>query len=144
MAIDPATGRTLREYETPGAGAVHWGGAGSRPVTGAHGMEYVHGRLWVAVPPAIRIFQLDPRDLSILHTIPAPDSRPHGLAWDNGVLWCAESNHKAVYKMDPGSGALLERLQLPEDGLTPHGMTMTQGELWFCCAETGDVCRMIL
>ena len=93
LRIDPATGKTLEVYATPGAGvsyrmagdpparrsplraaappaAAGQGGGrgrgqgqaappGSSPGTGANGLEWQDGKIWIAVPPARQIFCVD-------------------------------------------------------------------------------------
>ncbi len=85
------------------------------------------GKYWIAVPPPVEIYQVEPETGKILHTIPSPDTRPHGIAWDSGYLWCVESNDRAIYKMDPKDGKLLAKIQLSDNDPEPHGMTMHQG-----------------
>lgn len=121
-------GRELARLDTPGASER----------SGAHGLEWIDGRLWVAVPPAATVFQLDPSDGRVLHQFPAPGNRPHGLAWDGELLWVAETTDRTItgYTLD---GAVRRRLALepgPAEGPDPHGLTFHDGELWYCDAET--------
>jgi len=132
---------------------VKWAprGPDSRP-TGAHGLEFRDGRLWVAVPPAVAIFVVDPETGAVLRSFPAPGVRPHGLGWDpDGSLWCAETNYRSFFKLSPKSGSILRQWILPptapeKDGfvLSPHGMTIRKSELWFSVAETGEIYRLRL
>ncbi|MBI4552225.1 MAG: hypothetical protein HY710_08175 [Candidatus Latescibacteria bacterium] len=128
LQCDPQTGATLAAYSTPGT-----------TTTGAHGLEWVDGLLWMAVPPAATIYQIDPADWTIRHAIPAPGTRPHGLAWENGRLWCVETNHRAVYLLDPSTGAILDRIGI--DGPEPHGFTVWQGTFWVGDADTRAIYR---
>ena len=105
-------------------------------------MEWVDGKYWIAVPPPVRIYQIEPGTGEELHSIPAPGGRPHGIAWHEGHLWCVESNDRAIYKMDPRSGELLAKIQLREEDPEPHGMTMREGVIWYCDAVSGWVCRL--
>ncbi len=141
LKIDPKTGKTLKSFDTPGAGSPKWGKP--RRASGAHGIEWVDGKYWIAVPPSLTIYQIEPETGKILHTIPTPGERPHGIAWDNGFLWCVESNHRAIYKMDPKSGELLAKVLLREDDPEPHGMTMKDGVFWYSDAASGWVCRLV-
>jgi streptogramin lyase len=150
VRADAQTGRTLKKLPSPGSGLVKWGprSAHAEP-TGAHGLEWRTGELWVAVPPAVSIFVLDPENARARNSFPAPGVRPHGIGWDpDGSLWCAESIYRSFFKMDPSSGKILRQLMLPAeeplaDGvvLVPHGMTVWKGQIWFSVAETGEVYR---
>ena len=153
VRADAQTGRTLKKLPTPGAGLVKWGPRSVHPQpTGAHGLEWRTGELWVAVPPAVRIFVMDPESGSSRNSFPAPGVRPHGIGWDpDGSLWCAESIYRSFFKMDPGSGRILMQLMLPAeeplvDGVVqvPHGMTVWNRHIWFSVAETGEVYRVPL
>src|SRR5437867_458868 len=60
-------GKELRRLPTPGATERN----------GAHGLEWIDGKLWVTVPPSATTYQLDPRDGRVLKQFPAPGKRPH-------------------------------------------------------------------
>ena len=153
VRVDARTGKTLKELPTPGAGVVKWVKRGPNSVaTGAHGLEWRQGELWVAVPPSATICALNPEDGRVLRSFPAPGVRPHGIGWDpDGSLWCAESIYRSFFKMDPRSGRILRQLMLPftepqVEGMVvvPHGATVWDGRIWFCVAETGEVYRLPL
>lgn len=133
LHIHAATGETLARYATPGA-----------QKTGAHGLEWREGMLWVATPPAATIYQVDPDDhCAVRHSFPAPGNRPHGIAWQEPNLWCAETNHRAVYLLEGTQGHILAKLTLPEDAPDPHGMSLWQDTIWYC-DDRGAVCRFTL
>lgn len=153
VRVDAQTGKTLKQFPSPGSGVVKWGPRSQHPSpTGAHGLEFRRGELWVAVPPSTTIYVVNPEDGAVLRSFPAPGVRPHGLGWDpDGSLWCAESNYRAFYKMSPKSGQILKQIALPPaspevDGIVvvPHGMTVWQKQIWFSVAETGEVYRLPL
>jgi streptogramin lyase len=129
--IDGASGQTLRTLPTPGAGK-----------SGAHGLEWIAGKLWVAVPPSSTIYELDPRDGQVLRSFAAPGSRPHGLAWDGAGLWCVETNHRNITRYGL-EGETLATIELP-DSPEPHGLTLWDGCLWYCDATTREVCTLPL
>ncbi|MEW6755002.1 MAG: hypothetical protein AB1505_29070 [Candidatus Latescibacterota bacterium] len=134
LSVDRSSGATLAAYPTPGASQ-----------TGAHGLEWRDGELWMAVPPSAAICGVDVEDgFAVRHTIPAPGSRPHGIAWDGDELWCAETTHRAIYRLDPRDGAILEKIDIPEPHPEPHGMTLWEGSLWYCDAGSRSVCRLPL
>jgi DNA-binding beta-propeller fold protein YncE len=150
---DARTGKTLKQFPSPGAGLVRWGPRGDHPQpTGAHGLEWRRGELWVANPPSVTIYVVNPDNGNVVRSFPAPGVRPHGIGWDpDGALWCAESIYRSFFKMDAASGRILRQVTLPPtqpeaDGivLVPHGMTVWQGEFWFSVAETGEVYRTAL
>lgn len=142
LKVDIETGKTLKTFDTPGVGDPKWGAARGRQA-GAHGLEWVDGKYWIAVPPAMALYQIEPETGKVLHQIPAPGERPHGIAWHEGYIWCVESNHRAIYKIDPKDGRLLEKLQLSADDPEPHGMSMRNGEFWYCDAVSRWVCRLV-
>lgn len=127
-------GRELRRLPTPGASEK----------SGAHGLEWIDGKLWVTVPPAATTYQLDPADGRVLKQFPAPGSRPHGIAWDGRHLWVAETSKRTItaYTLDGEAVRVLELEDGPAEGPDPHGMTYFEGELWYCDAETRAVCTI--
>ena len=141
LKVDPRTGNTLASFDTPGVPLVKRGSPRRR--SGAHGLEWVDGKYWIAVPPSVKIYQVEPDSGKVLHSIPAPGGRPHGLAWHEGHLWCVESNHRAIYKMDPRDGKLLAKIQLSKEDPEPHGMSMWEGSIWYSDATSGWVCRLL-
>ncbi|MBI3665397.1 MAG: hypothetical protein HY236_04105 [Acidobacteria bacterium] len=141
LKVDPATGRTLASFDTPGVGLVRWGKP-TRP-SGAHGLEWVEGKYWIAAPPAVKIYLIEPETGKVLRSIPSPGVRPHGLAWVDGYLWCVESNDRAIYKLDPEDGRPVAKIQLRPEDPEPHGMTYGRGMFWYCDAASRWVCRLI-
>ncbi|MDE0262378.1 MAG: hypothetical protein OXJ37_08255 [Bryobacterales bacterium] len=162
LKIDPQTGRTLARFDSPGSGVVAWtqsrrsplapplkptGTARQAPArrnaTGAHGMEWRAGKLWVSVPPAQMIYRIDPERFRIEKQFPTAGDRPHGLGWDGNWLWCVESNLNAVYRFDPETGETSAKIQLLDTDPLPHGMTIRDGWMWYC-DDVGIVCRLRL
>jgi streptogramin lyase len=150
VRVDPRTGKTLKELPSPGAGVVKWGPRSAHPQpTGAHGLEWRNGELWVANPPSVTIYVVNPQDGSVKRSFPAPGVRPHGIGWDpDGSLWCAESIYRAFFKMSADNGRIVRQIMLPPtepqaDGLVlvPHGMSIWDRQIWFSVAETGEVYR---
>jgi streptogramin lyase len=153
VRVDARTGRTLQKMPSPGSGLVKWGPRSTHPqATGAHGLEWRTGELWVAVPPAVRVFLLNPEDGGERRSFPAPGVRPHGIGWDpDGSLWVTDSIYRSFFKMDTATGKILMQWMLPAeepivDGVVqvPHGMTIWNGKIWFSVAETGEVYRVPL
>jgi outer membrane protein assembly factor BamB len=137
IKADRETGATIAKFDTPGAGVVPWATNPNQPRTGAHGLEWRDGTLWVATPPSGTIYVMDPTDGHVIRSFKAAGYRPHGLAWQDGYLWCVETNDRALYKHDPETGEMLEKVVI--DGPEPHGMTIRDGVFWYCDAHTCEV-----
>ena len=61
VRIDPRNGETLKKFASPGSGVVKWGPRSAHPQpTGAHGLEWRDGELWVANPPSATIYVMSP------------------------------------------------------------------------------------
>jgi sugar lactone lactonase YvrE len=111
--------------------------------TGAHGMEWKDGKLWVAVPPSRTIYRLDPKTWIVELKFPTAGNRPHGIGWEEKWLWCTDSNLNAFFKHDPVSGEIVEKIQLADSDPLPHGMTIWEGVMWYC-DDVGVVCNLKL
>ncbi len=132
LKVDRNTGATLAEYDTPGA-----------EKTGAHGLEWRDGKLWVATPPSATVYQLDPaNNCAVIKSFPAPGIRPHGLAWHGNALWLVETNHRAIYAYDYENGDILAKFQLPASAPEPHGMTIWEDHFLYCDADAHIICRV--
>ncbi len=132
-------GTTVEYYDPPGVGVISPNDVGAeycRP----HGMEWVDGKIWVCIKPALRIYQIDPNTMQVLHSIPTPGAGPHGIAWDDGAIWCAEKRGKTIHKLDAETGEVLEEIPITEPEL--DGLTMYNGTLIFCGDTSRRVCRI--
>jgi hypothetical protein len=112
-----------------------------RQDTGSHGLEWKDGKLWTVVPPAKKAYQLDPKTFAILTSWPTAGDRPHGIGWEGRYLWAADTNMNAFHKYDPTTGEVLDMIQLKDTDALPHGMTIWQGEMYYC-DDVGIVCRL--
>lgn len=135
-------GKTLASFDTPGAGVVPWRTGTDQPRTGAHGLEWRDGHLWVATPPSGTIYEVDPTDGHVIRSFRGPGFRPHGIAWQGDDLWCVETNDRALYRYRIATGEAIERLNI--DGPIPHGMTIHDGQFWYCDADTRSVATLPL
>ncbi len=136
-------GTTVERYDTPGKGAVAFSNAPNPRTTGAHGMAWVDDEnMWVAVPPAQKVFLMDPSTMTVKRSIPTPGVRPHGLFMHEGAMWLADTAACKVHKLDPSDGTVLAEVDVPAPEV--HGMTFHEGNMWFCCAETCRVCTVPL
>jgi streptogramin lyase len=138
LKVDPKTGATLKSFDTPGAGLY---GKVKTP-SGAHGLKWVDGKYWMAVPASGKLYLMEPESGQIARSIPAPTVRTHGLAWDNGMLWCVGSDEREIYKIDPKDGNLLAKIKLTKDDPEPHGLDLYKGVMWYCDAASGWVCKL--
>lgn len=166
IRADAKSGKTIAKFACPGTGPVNWPNPRRSPLakpeppkntvaiaapkappqrqaTGAHGLEWRDGKLWIAVPPAQTIYRANPKDLAIEFKFKTAGDRPHGLGWDGKWLWCADSNANAFHKYDPATGEATEMIQLAESDPLPHGMTIWKGWMWYC-DDVGVVCKLKL
>lgn len=122
--------------------------------TGFHGLEWDGTHLWAASPPGRAIFrlELEPDDegkpmITGCRWFPlAFGDRCHGLAWaDDGkrTVWCNDTTLNTVYRYDTVTGACVEILVLPDGAPFSHGMTMVDGNLWYCEDTTAKICRVV-
>ena len=138
-----ADGATIEHYDTPGKGVVGFGDPSRTNITGAHGLEWLdEGGMWIAAPPAKRLYLIDPRTMQVRRSIATPGVRPHGIFAANGDLWCADTQMRKIHMLDPESGAVRAEIDVPDPEV--HGMTLHDGNIWFCCAETRRVCTIRL
>lgn len=130
LKVDPENGKTLYWFPLEGHGGVH-------------GLEYGDGVIFVTRPGAKTIEVFDPKGCRILRTLTVPRERSHGMAYVDGALWCVFTNDRVVCKLDPSSGRELEVIEVPRPEPEPHGMTIWDGEMVYCDATTGAICRVI-
>ncbi len=61
LKLDTKTGKTVSEFETPGAGISALRQDNPDAIsTGAHGLEWVDDKLWIATPPSQTLYQVEP------------------------------------------------------------------------------------
>ncbi|MDP6823172.1 MAG: hypothetical protein QF554_07745 [Dehalococcoidia bacterium] len=141
---DIETGETIEELPTPGVGQVAFAAPGAPPrQSGAHGLEWRDGKLWVAVPPSQKIYQMDPNTHEVLHEIKAPGLRVHGIAFnEDGHLWAADTAAGVVSLLDVSDGRVLNYVRVPWP-TEVHGLTIdSTGTLWYCDAESTAIGRL--
>lgn len=117
--IDPETGRVVATIPAP---------AGS----GASGLAWAEGTLWVGDYRARKIHQIDPRTGTTLRTLES-NRFVTGVTWVESELWHAtwESDESELRRIDPGTGQVLERLQMPE-GVKVSGLESDGKDRFFC------------
>ena len=77
LKVDPTTGRTLASFDEPGTGMPKFGKP-TRP-SGAHGLKWVDGKIWMAMPPAEKIYLIEPETGGVVRSIPGPGIRNSGV-----------------------------------------------------------------
>ncbi|MBI4904568.1 MAG: hypothetical protein HY820_13080 [Acidobacteria bacterium] len=165
IRADARSGKTLAKYGSPGAAPVAWttgrtsplapkpkaapgdGAAKKAPAqrqaTGAHGLEWKNGKLYISNPPSQKIYRMDVKEWKPEKEFATAGDRPHGLGWEGEWLWCVDSNLNAFFKHDVKDGRILERIQLTDNDPLPHGMTVWRGWMWYC-DDVGVVCKFKL
>ena len=117
IAVDPASGKTLRSIEV----AAHAGTA----FDGQHLFQIAEDR----------IQKIDPKTGRVLATIPAPGGGgDSGLAWAEGTLWVGQYRERKIHQIDPQTGAILRTI---ESNRFVTGVSWVDGELWHGTME-GD------
>ncbi len=138
--LDSQTGATVAKYDSPGAGVTAGREDEDNPrITGDHGLEWFDGKLYIASPPSQMIHVVEVDSWNEVHRFRAPGSRVHGLAWgDRGRLWSADTSAGTVCLLDTADGRVYDaiRVEAPDE---VHGLTMHNGTLWYCHAETRDI-----
>jgi glutamine cyclotransferase len=110
IALDPASGKTVREFDV----AAHAGTA----FDGRHLYQIAEDR----------IQKVDPKTGRVVSTIPAPGGgRDSGLAWAEGTLWVGQYRARQIHQIDPETGAILRTI---ESNRFVTGVTWVDGELW--------------
>ena len=138
--LDLATGATIAKYDSPGSGVISFNEDQENPqFTGAHGLEWRGGKLYVASPPSQMIHVIDPKNWQEEYAFRTPGLRVHGLAWaTNGRLWAADTSAGTICLLDSTSGRVYDvaRVEAPTE---VHGMTIHEGVLWYCHDTTCDI-----
>ncbi len=143
--LDIQTGETVEQYDSPGKGVVAFRDPAVDPrVTGAHGLEWRDGMLYVASPPSQHVHVMDVTTWKCVNEFRAPGIRVHGVAWaDDGTLWVADTTAGTVSRLETQGGRVLDAFRV-EAPVEVHGLTMHEGVLWFCDAHTRDIGRLII
>ncbi len=168
LKIDRKTGKTLAKFDTPGAGVVNWPNPRKSPLapkeeakpaapapsaaakkapkprTGAHGIEFRDGKMYLAVPPSATVYRINPDPWKVEFEFKTVGDRPHGLGWEGAYLWCVDSNLNAMFKYDPKTGKALEMIQLADSDPLPHGMAIQNNRTMWYCDDVGVVCKIKL
>ena len=123
LKLDPSTGGLVDRWRTPDGGGIH-------------GIEWDNGLLWVTGFKPKALILVDPKaDFKIIETFPVVTERLHGMARDGEGIWCAHTTDKIIIKYSIESGRETDRIELPKDGPSPHGLSIMDGQLWYCDAN---------
>ncbi len=122
LKLDPLTGALVERFPTPDGG-------------GLHGIEWDDGLLWVTAFSPKALTLVDPDGFKVIRTLPVEMERLHGLARDGEGIWCAHTTDKVILKYHAETGEVMDRIDLPPDGPSPHGLSMRGGEMWYCDAN---------
>ena len=122
LKLDPLTGALIDRFPTPDGGGIH-------------GIEWDDGLLWITAFNPKALILVDPADFSVVRTLPVEMERLHGLARDGDGIWCAHTTDRVVLKYHVRTGDVIDRIDLPPDGPSPHGLSILDGELWYSDAN---------
>ncbi len=121
--LDMKTGEAVGRYRTPDGG-------------GLHGIKWDRGLMWVTQFNPKAIYLVDPKkDFKVVQKFDVDLPRAHGLARDGAGIWCAYTGIRTIVKYNAETGREMERIQIPDDGPFPHGLTIKDGTLWYCDAD---------
>ena len=134
-------GSTAKYWTSPGDGVLDPRDTG-REYVRPHGMEWVDGKMWVVVKPALRIYLVDPETMEVERSIPTPGAAPHGIALDGDAIWCGDRGMAVIQKLSLEDGEVVEEIPVPAPEV--HGVTIWDGDLIMCCAPSRRVCRIPL
>ncbi|MEC5404130.1 glutamine cyclotransferase [Paraburkholderia sp. MPAMCS5] len=117
--LDPATGRVLASIPAPGG-------------TGASGLAWAEGSLWVGEYRERKIHQVDPDTGAVLASIQS-NRFVTGVTWVDGELWHGtwEDDASELRHVEPHTGDVLESLDMPP-GVTVSGLEADGSGQFFC------------
>jgi glutamine cyclotransferase len=161
-AFDPASGATVRAIDVPARAGTAFDGkhffqiaaevirkidAKSGEVlatipapSGAAGLAWAEGSLWVGQHKERKIHRIDPETGAILRTIES-NRFVTGITWVDGELWHGtwENDASEIRRIDPKTGEVLESLEMPA-GTNVSGLESDGRDLFYCGGgKTGKV-----
>ena len=142
--LDMETGKTIAKYDSPGVGVTSLReGMEGASETGAHGLEWRNGKIYIASPPSQFVHVVDAETWTEEHAFRTPGLRNHGLAWQSDKLWVADTSAGTVNLLGTADGRVYDviRVEAPDE---VHGMTMHDGVLWYCDAHNCDIGQLII
>ena len=161
-AFDPASGALIRGIDVPAQAGTAFDGkhlfqiaaevirkidakTGSVLATipapsGAAGLAWAEGSLWVGQHKERKIHRLDPETGAILRTIES-NRFVTGITWVDGEMWHGtwENDASEIRRVDPKTGEVLESLEMPS-GTNVSGLESDGKDLFYCGGgKTGKV-----
>ncbi|MHC8367313.1 Vgb family protein [Pseudomonas sp. ZT5P21] len=110
MALDPASGKTLRSIDVAADAGTAFDGQNLFQIA------------------ADRIQKIDPQTGKVLNSIPAPGGgNDSGLTWAEGTLWVGRYRDRKIHQINPETGAILRTI---ESNRFVTGVTWVEGQLW--------------
>lgn len=165
-SLDPATGSTVRRIETPAYAGTAFDGThlfqiaedqinrldpetgaviGSIPVpgTGASGLAWAEGSLWVGDYRAQRIHQINPDTGAVLRSIETTRFVT-GVTWVDGELWHGtwQDDKSDIRHIDATTGQVIEVLEMPA-GAGVSGLESDGGDRFYCGGGSSGKLRAI-
>ena len=134
-------GSTAQHWVSPGDGVLDPRDKGPEYVR-PHGMEWVDGKMWVVVKPALQIYLVDLETMEVERSIPTPGAAPHGIALDGDAIWCGDRGMAVIHKLSLEDGEVLDEVPVPAPEV--HGVTIHDGALIMCCDPSRRICRIPL
>ncbi len=141
VKIDPASGETISRHPDPGRGytAAAEDSTGRRE-SSSHGLEWRDGKIYAAAPPTQCIHVMDAETWEEVDSFPTGGIRVHGLGWnEDGRLWVADTSAGTVVLMDVDRGGRIYDVFRVDEPDEVHGLTVHDGNIWYCDAITRDV-----
>ncbi len=167
VAVDPASGKTVRTIDVPGHAGTAFDGKhifqlaedriqkidletgrvlATIPAPGGgkdSGMAWAEGALWVGQYRDRKIHQIDPDTGKILRTIESK-SFVTGVSWVDGELWhgAIDGDDCDVRRIDPMTGEVLEKLDMPQ-GVVVSGLESNGSDVFYCGGSKSSKMRAI-
>jgi len=153
-AFDPASGTLVRAIDVPAQAGTAFDGehffqiagetirkidakTGSVLATipapsGAAGLAWAEGSLWVGQHRERKIHRIDPETGAILRTIES-NRFVTGITWVDGEMWHGtwENDASEIRRVDPRTGEVLESLEMPS-GTNVSGLESDGAGLFYC------------
>jgi len=106
---------------------------------GACGLAYSGHSLYLsdATDPEARIYELNPRDGTLWHSLPAPSDAVDALAFAEGMLYALSFAEDRLYRLDPFDGQVLGVLEPGVDLI--GGLGAGGGRLFASCIRPGAI-----
>jgi glutamine cyclotransferase len=161
-AFDPASGRTVRTIDVPAQAGTAFDGkhffqiaaelirkidaktgavlATIPAPSGAAGLAWAEGSLWVGQHKERKIHRIDPETGAILRTIES-NRFVTGITWVDGEMWHGtwEDDASEIRRVDPRTGEVLETLEMPR-GTNVSGLESDGADLFYAGGgKTGKV-----